>query len=153
LAVRTKTPIGFARKQKNADFRPTVRPENRTKKLGCGWLASGPSWRKTPNGDVDGKAASAGTRTSFTASSPYMPRYFFNTHGIRPITDEVGEELPDDETAWHEATIIAGQLLKDIDGKFRPDQEWALEVTDEEPEAALCDPDQRAGDEVKAASS
>ncbi|MBR1209479.1 hypothetical protein [Bradyrhizobium sp. JYMT SZCCT0180] len=60
-----------------------------------------------------------------------MPRYFFNTHGVRPIIDEEGKGLPDNGTAWHEATIIAGELLKDIDGKFRPDQEWALEVTDE----------------------
>jgi hypothetical protein len=42
-----------------------------------------------------------------------------------------GEELPSDEAAWHETTLIAGELFKDIDGKFRPAQEWSLEVTDE----------------------
>ena len=61
-----------------------------------------------------------------------MPRYFFNMHGIRPSIDEVGEELPDDEAAWHEATVIAGEIFRDIDGKFRPEQEWSLEITDEQ---------------------
>ena len=46
--------------------------------------------------------------------------------------DEIGEELPDDVTAWKEATIIARELFKDIDGKFKPGQEWGLEVTDEQ---------------------
>jgi hypothetical protein len=59
-----------------------------------------------------------------------MPRYFFNIHGTRAGLDEEGEELADDEAAWKEATIIAGELFRDIDGKFRPGQEWSLEVTD-----------------------
>jgi hypothetical protein len=46
------------------------------------------------------------------------------------LRDEIDEELRDDEAAWKEATIIAGELVKNIDGNFRPDQEWALEVTD-----------------------
>ena len=50
---------------------------------------------------------------------------FHIRHGTRAALDEEGEELPNDETAWHEATIIAGELFRDIDGKFRPDQEWA----------------------------
>jgi len=45
--------------------------------------------------------------------------------------DVVGEELPNNEAAWHEATIIAGELFKGVDGKFRPGQDWSLEVTDE----------------------
>jgi hypothetical protein len=60
-----------------------------------------------------------------------MPRYFFNIHREKiPTLDVLGEELPHDEAAWREATIIAGELFKDIDGKFRPGQEWGLEVTD-----------------------
>ncbi|MCP3401958.1 hypothetical protein NLM25_33315 [Bradyrhizobium sp. CCGB01] len=39
--------------------------------------------------------------------------------------------MPDDEAAWHNATIFAGEVFKDIDGRFRPGQEWSLEVTDE----------------------
>ena len=60
-----------------------------------------------------------------------MPRYFFNIRGVRTTTDEEGEDLPDNETAWREATIIAGELFREIDGKLRPGQDWALEVTDE----------------------
>jgi hypothetical protein len=53
-------------------------------------------------------------------------------HNVTPHPDDVGEELPDDATAWHEATIITGELFKDIDGKFQPGQEWSLEVTDDQ---------------------
>jgi hypothetical protein len=60
-----------------------------------------------------------------------MARYFFNVHHEDSRPDMEGEELPDDETAWREATIIAGELFKDIDGKFRPGHEWSLEVIDE----------------------
>jgi hypothetical protein len=56
-----------------------------------------------------------------------MPRYFFNVHNVSPSTDDSGEDLPDDEAAWKEATEYAGELFKDIDGTFRPGQEWALE--------------------------
>jgi hypothetical protein len=66
--------------------------------------------------------------------SPHFPcvaRHFFNIKGAASNPDMVGEELPNDEAAWHEATLIAGELFKDIKGKFRPGQEWSLEVTDE----------------------
>ena len=58
-----------------------------------------------------------------------MPRYLFNVHDVEPSTDETGEDLPDDEAAWKEATLFAGELFKDIDGRFRPGQEWSIEVT------------------------
>jgi hypothetical protein len=61
-----------------------------------------------------------------------VARYFFNIHGARSSPDEEGEELPNNEAAWREATIIAGELFKGIDGKFRPGEEWALEVTDDQ---------------------
>lgn len=60
-----------------------------------------------------------------------MPRYFFNVHDVEPSSDNQGEELSDDEAAWKEATSFVGALFKDIDGRFRPGQEWRLEVTDE----------------------
>jgi hypothetical protein len=50
---------------------------------------------------------------------------------VNPTTDEVGEELRDNEAAWRQATVVAGEIFKDVDGKFRPGQDWALEVTDE----------------------
>ena len=62
---------------------------------------------------------------------PLMPRYFFNVDKIPPTQDTVGEELPDDEAAWQEATIVAGEIFKDFDGRLRPGQDWSLEVADE----------------------
>jgi hypothetical protein len=60
-----------------------------------------------------------------------MAKYFFNIHYQDSVPDMKGEELPNDEAAWHEATLIAGELFKDIDGMFRPGQEWSVQVTDE----------------------
>jgi hypothetical protein len=59
-----------------------------------------------------------------------MPKYFFHVHNVAPRADDQGEELPDDEAAWKKATSYAGALFKDIEGKFRPGQNWSLEVAD-----------------------
>jgi uncharacterized protein DUF6894 len=59
-----------------------------------------------------------------------MPRYFFNLHKVQPAIDELGDELPDDNAAWKEATKIAGELLRSLDGTFQPGQQWAVEVAD-----------------------
>ena len=40
--------------------------------------------------------------------------------------------LADDEAAWKQANSFAGDVMKDIDGMFRPGQEWSVEVTDEQ---------------------
>ena len=56
-----------------------------------------------------------------------MPRYFFH----EPSTDTERHELPDDEAASREATTFAFHLLQDMRGRFKPDQEWHLEVTNE----------------------
>lgn len=60
-----------------------------------------------------------------------MARYFFNIHYGGARIDSVGEELPDDQTAWREATIISGELFRELDGKFQPGQQWRLEVLGE----------------------
>jgi hypothetical protein len=60
-----------------------------------------------------------------------MPRYFFNIFHDRDHEDLEGEELPDSHAAWAEATETAGGILRDLDGKLQPGQEWRLEVTDE----------------------
>jgi hypothetical protein len=57
-----------------------------------------------------------------------MPKYYFNVHDVTSRTDDIGEELPDDATAWNEATLVAGELFKGIDGKFQLGQEWSLGV-------------------------
>ncbi|KYG97882.1 hypothetical protein SE91_04410 [Bradyrhizobium sp. DOA1] len=59
-----------------------------------------------------------------------MPRYFFHVHDVAASKDNEGEVLRDDEAAWREAVSYAGALLNDINGKFRPGQEWSLEVSD-----------------------
>ncbi|MBU6464852.1 MAG: hypothetical protein KGL35_27895 [Bradyrhizobium sp.] len=61
-----------------------------------------------------------------------MPRYFFDFHNCLLGRDEIGEELPDDAAAWREATIFAGQLFKEIDGKLGPGDGWKLSVTDQD---------------------
>ncbi|WP_409364740.1 DUF6894 family protein [Bradyrhizobium sp. AUGA SZCCT0105] len=43
----------------------------------------------------------------------------------------MGENLPDKDAAWKEATITAGQLFEDIDGGLKPGVEWRMKVTDE----------------------
>ena len=61
-----------------------------------------------------------------------MPRYFFNVYHDRAELDAEGEELPDMQAAWREATVTAGQIIQDLDGKLRPGgKDWRLEVTDE----------------------
>jgi hypothetical protein len=60
-----------------------------------------------------------------------MPKYYFNVHHEGSRLDTEGEELPTNEAAWREATIVAGELFRNMDGKFQPAQEWRLEVTDE----------------------
>ena len=66
-----------------------------------------------------------------TAAFPRTSRYFLNVHYQSSGSDKDGEELSNDGAAWLEATLIAGELFEDIDGKFRPGQESSLEVTDE----------------------
>ena len=60
-----------------------------------------------------------------------MPKFFFNVRYDGNRQDTEGEDLPDADAAWREATIVAGEVFKDIDGRFRPGQQWQLEVTDE----------------------
>jgi hypothetical protein len=60
-----------------------------------------------------------------------MPRYFFHVRSIESSTDTEGDELPDEEAAWREATTFAADLLQDMRSRFAPGQEWHLEVTDE----------------------
>jgi hypothetical protein len=60
-----------------------------------------------------------------------MPRYFFDVHHDRAQIDEQGEELPDQHAAWREATIIAGRILQDIDGRLKPGHDWRMDLTDE----------------------
>ena len=60
-----------------------------------------------------------------------MPKYFFNVFHDRAEIDQDGEELPDKHAAWREATVTAGQIMQDMDGKLQPGKAWRMEVTDE----------------------
>lgn len=60
-----------------------------------------------------------------------MPRYFFHITHERYEPDLEGEELPDKQAAWKEATVTAGQILQGLDGKLKPERDWRMEVTDE----------------------
>jgi len=60
-----------------------------------------------------------------------VPRYHFNIFHDRVYWDDVGEELPDQDAAWVEATRTAGEMIKNLDGKLKPGRDWRMEVTDE----------------------
>jgi hypothetical protein len=60
-----------------------------------------------------------------------MPVYFLNVRNIPTELDEVGDDFPNEEAAWREATLLAGAILKDVDGGIRPGDEWSLTVTDQ----------------------
>ena len=47
-----------------------------------------------------------------------VPLYFFNVNGAVHSSEENGEEFPDDEAAWKEATLVAGEMFRDIPDKF-----------------------------------
>jgi hypothetical protein len=64
-------------------------------------------------------------------SSAAMPRYFFHIYHDTSQPDFVGEELPDQHAAWKEATVTAGQMIQNIDGRLKAGHDWKMEVTDE----------------------
>ncbi len=60
-----------------------------------------------------------------------MPRYYFNVDGSGLPADDVGTLLRGPKQAEDQAITFAGEMLKDIDGKFWNGPEWLLHVTDE----------------------
>jgi len=43
-----------------------------------------------------------------------MPRYFFHiVQGREVCRDRVGQELPNEKAAFHEARLVAGELVRD----------------------------------------
>jgi hypothetical protein len=61
-----------------------------------------------------------------------MPKYFFDVNGGGIPDSDDGQMLSDDAAAWHEATLVAGEIFKEVDGEFKPGQEWKLQVQDEQ---------------------
>jgi hypothetical protein len=60
-----------------------------------------------------------------------MPLYFFDIFHDTTRLDDEGEELPDKHAAWKEATVMAGQMLQNLDGRLKPGHDWRMEVCDE----------------------
>jgi hypothetical protein len=68
-----------------------------------------------------------------------MRRYTFVTPDNGTVLPDIGEphELPDIESAWHEATKYVGETLRDMDGALSPKHQWRLEVREDgKPERA-----------------
>ena len=59
-----------------------------------------------------------------------MPRFYFNIDDGVLQPDPDGAELPDAHAAWAEAVRCCGEMLKDIDGRFPPNSQWQMQVTD-----------------------
>jgi hypothetical protein len=52
-----------------------------------------------------------------------MPHYYFSTkHGTQHTDYGEALELVNDRAAWEEATVACGEILKDIDGKLKPNR-------------------------------
>jgi hypothetical protein len=60
-----------------------------------------------------------------------MPRYFFHVRESVDIIDNDGTAFPGPDEARSEAVVAAGEMLKDIGGKFWKSPDWRLWVTDE----------------------
>ncbi len=60
-----------------------------------------------------------------------MPRYFFTIHDglVRP--DGEGVVLPGPAEARAVAVATAGEILRDLAGRFWDSPEWQMQVTDE----------------------
>ena len=64
-----------------------------------------------------------------------MPRYHFTTaHGERASDREETLDFPSDAAAWAEAVRCCGEILKDVDGKLKPNVEWRMDVNNEDDE-------------------
>jgi hypothetical protein len=57
-----------------------------------------------------------------------MPRYTFTINGDEAPTEA---DLHDDHAAWIEAVHVAGEMLRDMDGKPPGNGDWQINVTNE----------------------
>lgn len=66
-----------------------------------------------------------------------MPRYFFNIQDGQDIADDTGTVCADAIEARAEAVVAAGEMLRDLDGRFWQISDWRMQVTDEQG-ATVC---------------
>ena len=63
-----------------------------------------------------------------------MPRYFFHIENNGKTTaDRTGLDLPSDDKAHDEAMRSVGEIIRDMDGKFKAGR-WMMRVHDEDAE-------------------
>lgn len=60
-----------------------------------------------------------------------LPRYFFHVRDSHNMPEEVGTELRYEQTAKNQAVVLAGEMLKELDGDFWTSSMWKLDVVDE----------------------
>jgi hypothetical protein len=60
-----------------------------------------------------------------------VPRYFFHVHDSVDLLDYEGTELTGPDEARVQAVVTAGELLRDVGGRFWNSPEWQLWVIDE----------------------
>jgi hypothetical protein len=61
-----------------------------------------------------------------------MPQYsFVTTHNGKTVELDEPIDLPDVKAAWEEATVYAGQMLKDVDGSLGSNTEWSVDVREQ----------------------
>jgi hypothetical protein len=59
-----------------------------------------------------------------------MPRFFFNARDGKGFRDAEGVEFADASAACGEAVTLAGEILRDVNGKMSEGGDWQLDVTD-----------------------
>jgi hypothetical protein len=61
-----------------------------------------------------------------------MPQYSFRTtYNGDVVESDEPLTLPDIESAWQEATVHAGQMLKDFDGSLSANTVWSVEIREQ----------------------
>jgi hypothetical protein len=60
-----------------------------------------------------------------------VPRYFFHVHDSVDMIDQDGTEFSNREEARAEAVVVAGEMLRDVGGRFWNSPDWRIWVTDE----------------------
>ena len=59
-----------------------------------------------------------------------MPLFFFQITHHTDAFAPTELELPDPDAAWEQAVVTAGEVLRDLGGRFRPGTEWRMDVMD-----------------------
>ncbi len=61
----------------------------------------------------------------------FVPLFFFQISHAAESFPQTELDLPNPDSAWEQATVTAGEVLRDLNGKFRPGTELRLDVADD----------------------